>query len=74
LQGRGFYPGILVGLDRLDTVEYKAKFEEEFERKKNEREAQLKRAQLMAKVIENSWNLFCFKVSFRDNNELIWFL
>jgi len=54
LQGRGFYPGILVGLDRLDTVEYKAKFEEEFERKKNEREAQLKRAQLMAKVIENS--------------------
>lgn len=39
LTGRGFYPAILVNLDKIDPPEYKAKFDDEFEKKKHEREA-----------------------------------
>lgn len=50
VSGKGFYPSIIAPIDRLDPPAYKHKFEEEFEKKKNDRELQLKRAQLIAKV------------------------
>lgn len=52
LTGKGFYPAIHVALDKLNTPEYKVKFDEEFEKKRNDRELQLKRAQLIAKANE----------------------
>lgn len=39
ISAKGYYPAILVNLDRTEIPEYKAKYDEEFEKKKNEREA-----------------------------------
>ncbi|EGR28756.1 hypothetical protein IMG5_169530, partial [Ichthyophthirius multifiliis] len=54
LTAKAFYSAILVNLDKHQTEQYIAKYQEEFEKKKNEREAQLKRAQLIAKAQEKT--------------------
>jgi len=43
ITGKGFYPAILMNVPRVDIPEFRNVFDAEFEKKKNEREAMLKR-------------------------------
>lgn len=53
LTAKGFYPAVLLNVPRAENKEFRTRFDDEFEKKKNERETQIKRAQLLAKATAN---------------------